>query len=530
MKKQLLAITLIAALLASFIASCKKTEDPNNPASSSSPGASGTVAVGGFLYVPTYLDITLPDNVIGEPKVIDGSLYYFAMDNFPVADGGEETYGGGGGGGMAVARGALGAPFSLGRGLALRAPSEPPLASDGELTPDGDEPIGGDEELIQPTYRMYRASLDGSSTTVIEGFIAPTAPAGYEGTGSFYINSFIDNGDGTIWIHESGQFGTYNENTRSFDGITVSYIRKLNLMGEQLAMVDASALVGDSTEFYIGDFAADKDGNIVMQASISGTNEMKFIAVAPDGTKLAEIPVVGWPQAMLAMPDGSIVAMISSDGQPRIDVVPIDVKGARLGASLGTAPDNLWQFNGVLPDGRILSHTDLALNAFKPGDSTAEPIVGWLDADVDSSSIQSVTVDGDDIYVSAYNIDYTVGRGSYVVTKLTKTPAAEVKQKTVLTLACNYLDGDLRNEILKFNKSDPDYRITVKDYSVYNTSDDYLAGQLKMNTEIIAGDVPDIIQCGYTLPVSTYTAKGVFEDLYPYLDGDTKLGGRGAIV
>jgi hypothetical protein len=76
---------------------------------------------------------------------------------------------------------------------------------------------------------------------------------------------------------------------------------------------------------------------------------------------------------------------------------------------------------------------------------------------------------------------------------MTKTPYTAVEQKTTLTFACMYLDWNIRSQIIKFNRSNSDYRIEVEDYSEYNTNDDYTAGLTKLTTEIISGKVPDIL-------------------------------------
>ena len=63
----------------------------------------------------------------------------------------------------------------------------------------------------------------------------------------------------------------------------------------------------------------------------------------------------------------------------------------------------------------------------------------------------------------------------------------------------------------------------VKDYSEYNTASDSNAGLQKLNTEIVAGMVPDIL-CTDGIPLKQYAAKGVLEDLWPFIDNDPELG------
>ena len=83
-----------------------------------------------------------------------------------------------------------------------------------------------------------------------------------------------------------------------------------------------------------------------------------------------------------------------------------------------------------------------------------------------------------------------------------------------------YLDYDVRQKVLDFNKTNTEYRIRMTDYSQYNTGDDNSAGITKLNTEIIAGHIPDIFIVQGVMPISQYSGKGVLEDLTPYMERD----------
>ena len=79
------------------------------------------------------------------------------------------------------------------------------------------------------------------------------------------------------------------------------------------------------------------------------------------------------------------------------------------------------------------------------------------------------------------------------------------------------------NDIIDFNKTNDKYRFTIKDYSVYNTMEDYTQGLTRLNTDIISGDVPDIMILNNQMPFNSYVAKGVFADLNEFLEKDTEL-------
>ena len=66
--------------------------------------------------------------------------------------------------------------------------------------------------------------------------------------------------------------------------------------------------------------------------------------------------------------------------------------------------------------------------------------------------------------------------------------------------------------VIDFNRKNERYRIEVEDYSQYNTDEDYSAGLTKLTTELLAGNVPDIIDLN-GLPYTQLAAKGLLEDL-----------------
>lgn len=106
---------------------------------------------------------------------------------------------------------------------------------------------------------------------------------------------------------------------------------------------------------------------------------------------------------------------------------------------------------------------------------------------------------------------------------LTETDVSVLKDKTILTYATQYLDYDERNKIIDFNKKSTKYRIEIKDYSEFNTAEDYQAGLTKLNTEIAAGNVPDLLNVS-GLPIQQYGAKGLLEDLWPFIEQDPRSG------
>ena len=155
------------------------------------------------------------------------------------------------------------------------------------------------------------------------------------------------------------------------------------------------------------------------------------------------------------------------------------------------------------------------------GDSDKTQLMNFVDSDLDSYGLYNLITINDQEFFATYddqeNYETCIGRFSKVDPK-------DIKDKKVITLACADLDWDIRNSVVKFNKSNEEYRITIQDYaSLYNSESDYEAGITRLNTDIASGKVPDILVINDSMPVESYISKGLFEDLKPYIEKDEEL-------
>lgn len=158
----------------------------------------------------------------------------------------------------------------------------------------------------------------------------------------------------------------------------------------------------------------------------------------------------------------------------------------------------------------------------------AEKLFNWINCDVNVDTLETIAVqeDGSILGISS-EYDGQDESYSFNLVNVTKVPYDPSTQKPVITLACMYVDYDLRDRVIKFNRSNENCRIEIVDYSEYNTEEyqngmDYNSGLNKLTTEIMAGKVPDIIDLN-GLPYNQLAAKGLLEDIYPFIDADSEL-------
>ena len=97
-----------------------------------------------------------------------------------------------------------------------------------------------------------------------------------------------------------------------------------------------------------------------------------------------------------------------------------------------------------------------------------------------------------------------------------KMDPSKLESRKTIVYGCMFLDDDVKNQIVVFNKKNKECKIEVKEY--YQEE-----GQIdKLSAEIIAGKGPDILDLG-DLPIEKYVELGLLENLTPYIEKDPEV-------
>lgn len=169
-----------------------------------------------------------------------------------------------------------------------------------------------------------------------------------------------------------------------------------------------------------------------------------------------------------------------------------------------TAGDELWAWR-MGEDG-------------KPGEG--ERVLNFLDSGIDQESVAFFAFLPDGKLAVTCGQRFEEG-SKRKVSVLAPVEAASLPEKKVLTYAAFNLDSNERAAILEFNRTNPEYMISVTDYGQYgggNMTD----GMTRLITEIGAGRIPDILSTWF-MPTEQWGAKGLLEDLWPWIDKDPEL-------
>jgi len=299
-------------------------------------------------------------------------------------------------------------------------------------------------------------------------------------------------------------------------------IRKLDNTGAEIMALDISHLAGNAEYFYISTLNIDDEGNIYLAASAG--DSYNIYVLGNDGSLQFKLDVGNWIDSLIRMPDGTIAAMRdvdNADGWSR-SLTRIDYAAKTWGSTVDI-PRYAWQVFQGGGDYDIVFIDNNTLKGLESATGESVKLLNWLESGVINDNIQNITILPDGrIMCTSQTWDRRTYESNFELIIMTKIPYSELPEKTVLTLATVWLDWTLRSHIVQFNRSNPDYRIQIIDYSEFNTDEDWGIGLTKLSTDIIAGRVPDMLDIS-NLPFKQYVTRGLLEDIYEYIDADPQL-------
>ncbi len=168
----------------------------------------------------------------------------------------------------------------------------------------------------------------------------------------------------------------------------------------------------------------------------------------------------------------------------------------------------------------LLLSNNIGIYAYNLQDEGLEKIADFVDSDILCSDLSMLAEIGEEQYFGSFydNDSWQLQYGIF-----SKVDPESIQDKKVLTLACYWLDDDVRRRVVDYNKTSEECRIRVEDYYQYNTADNYDVGMTKMNTDIASGNAPDILILSADMPIESYISKGLLADMRPFLINDPEL-------
>lgn len=366
----------------------------------------------------------------------------------------------------------------------------------------------------ETTYDPNDMTGDSAKTVVkkmdLETREVTTTPIEVSGN-SYLADMCIDN-DGNLCVYR--QYTKWNED---YSEVLESENELMVFDGEfnQINSIDMNPIAQEKGDnFYINGMEFDENGNLVM------TDCNSFVlAIDANGEKVLDLPMENYSNGLTKAADGKLY-MANHDANWDPILQPIDVVGKQFGEPIEHVPESSNGNDAGMIDknGNYIVTNGTYLYSFNIETGEQEMLLNWIDYDINGNYISFSTV-LDDGTIVVMNQDYSADEQTAELAFLTETDKPE-NDKTILTYACMDLDYNLTSAIIRFNKTNDEYRIRVVDYTA--DTDDYEATQTNLDNAIMSEDGPDIISVNQT-NYNNYATKGILADLYPLMDADSSV-------
>ncbi len=397
----------------------------------------------------------------------------------------------------------------------------------GENIPEGVTPEYEGQYDIYGT-KLYSVGLDGGlralegyqpleadengSASIIDAAVTPEG--GMVSLEALYRQVYDGPDDVELYSDEwyQKQYYVYLKSEQNY------YLRFLAADGseEQCLLLDdelKNALGGSWQDFYYPQgFVLDDRGRIYINFS------QPIVALDADGGFRQVLESPSWVESMIRLRDGRIAVVTYVEDGRHLRI--LDTESVALDRDQDYPLGNILNLTAGSGEYDFYYSSGSNFLGYSLAESKAEKLFNWVNTDLEPPTANRVfaTEEGQIVILSSEMDENTMEIKSSIVL-VRQIPAADLPDKTVLTLAVMGLETNLQSLVMKFNRSSPDARIEVLDYTEYGSLE---AGYARLNTEIMAGSVPDVL-CLNGLPVRKLIAQGILADLMPFLNADEEL-------
>lgn len=412
--------------------------------------------------------------------------------------------------------------------IARNSGNEDVQESTDEGTTDEGNTDNGDEGI---------ALLDTEEGVVVEpgaGDVDEVYP-GEESNGYEYsnYNPFVMAADGMIYAMKNRSFEDWSDPENYISEQTYS-LCCWNADGSLAWEVEVPGLGNndDDTWTYVNNMLRGSDGNLYLLITVSSEdNENYKIKINSDGTvgervKLSEdvAKLINNYDQLVPQDDGLLFVIFRDEEEwTKSYYTTYDIATDTVGEikDFPSTVSYMYDYNVMMPGkSHDLIYTgNGGIYSWDAGAENGEILVDYINSDLYVESLYGLVELTKDSFLAFYAEDWETGMQAGIFTYV---DPADIKDKEVLVMAGRWINSDIKKRVIAYNRSSQDYRITLKDYSIYNSYDDYQAGLTKLNSDITTGGMPDIL-ISNELPISNYISKGLIANIDELIKNDEEL-------
>lgn len=325
-----------------------------------------------------------------------------------------------------------------------------------------------------------------------------------------FMGATLD-GNGNVFFIYTEYGATENENGELTDAY---YVKGYSESGEELFNIQIGNEVEEGEWYYINSIDYLANGQIC----IHSTNGIELVNA--DGTYDKVISFEALESySVLENKDGNLCVLCYGD--TGLDVYTVDMTAGKINQEAMQLPFNLGNYTLYGGNDCDLYLSDMSgIYTYNFGDANVKKIMDFIDSDIATTTLSGVSGIDETHF---FGCRYDEASEQQAAAIYTKVAPEDVPDKETIVLAGNWIDHSIRMRAVDFNKANEQYRISVVDYSQYNTQDDYSLGMERLNSDIVAGNVPDIIYATSEMRMENYINKGLLADLNTFIENDPEI-------
>lgn len=267
---------------------------------------------------------------------------------------------------------------------------------------------------------------------------------------------------------------------------------------------------------------SDSAGNIYI------SSDRTIYVLKSDFTFSFKVELTGnsWMQSMFNYSKDRIAVVMSTEGEEgykmQIRIIDPEKKAFSDEITVNThLQNNLYElFTGL--DYSLYYSTQSGIYGYDVKSGESRELLNWINSDIENPNLSRMKAVSDKRFICiTQEYDESTWTSKQSVMILDYIPPEEVVPKYVITLATAFGAYDVRKPVIEFNRNSQEYRIQIKDYyQDHQDYEDYTEVIDKLNNDIIAGKMPDILLVDINMPFESYVSKGLLYDMYKLMDKD----------
>lgn len=307
----------------------------------------------------------------------------------------------------------------------------------------------------------------------------------------------------------------------SVEYIYTNVIQKFDANGNEVYTYELPQIEDGSVSCY--GIAADADGYVYACMNMwnnEGTEDKYYVEVLDtEGKSKGQVESDDYLSRVLQLSDGSVASVGYGDTGMEMSVINRDSLEA--GEPVTIASEYMTPYD----EKHMLISEGSSLYKYKLDDQSKEEYLSWMDCNISSSSVVSYGILSDGnlvVYLNSWS--NTTGESSSDLAIIKEIDASEATQVTNIDIACMWIDSEVEEKAIEFNKKHDDYHISIKEYG--NTDDPEASWEDMLNafTTAVASDTDvDVVIFNEYSQVANFAAKGLMIDLYELIDSDQVL-------